>query len=244
MEEKNSSGEVLHEGHRKRIKERYREKGIAALDDKDIIELILTYAIPRKDVYTIARGLVHEFGSAEGVLKADPAALRERANLTDHTVTLIKLIDDLRTKPARFVEYRREKLTSVLSAVEYCHKILGDFPEEAVIELFLDDESCVVELNKVSYGEGDSAVLPVDSILENARRMRVKSIVVAHNHPSGSSAPSAADLMATEVLQKALSSHGIDLLEHVIVAKNECTALIHHQTIGMRSGEAFAPWRE
>lgn len=244
MEEIGSPRRPAHLGHRSRLKERYLEKGIAALDDKDIVELILTYAIPRKDVYMTARELVHTFGSAEEVISAGPDALREKTRLSEHTILLFKLINDLRTKPGRFVVYKREKLTSVLSAAEYCHRVLGDFPEEAIVELFLDDESCVIELTKVSYGSGACAVLPVESIVENAMRMRVKRVLIAHNHPSGNSAPSTADLTATDVLQKALSARGLMLVEHMIVSKSECTALLHHQTIPISSGEAFAPWRE
>lgn len=244
MEEKNAARRPAHLGHRSRLKERYRENGITALDDKDIVELILTYAIPRKDVYSTARELVHEFGSAEAVLEAEPEALREKMRLSEHTILLFKLINDLRTKPGRFVVYKREKLTSVLSAAEYCHRVLGDFPDEAVIELFLDDESSVTELTKVSYGSDVSAVLPVESIVNNAMRMRVKRVLIAHNHPSGNSAPSSADLIATDVLEKALASRGITLVEHMIVSRSECTAILHHQTIPISGGDAFAPWRE
>lgn len=232
-----------HEGHRKRIKERYLEKGLPALDDKDILELILTYSIPRKDVYELSRSLVHEFGSVEKVLSASPDELRERAGLTDHTLVLLKLINDLRTTPGCFIEYRHEKLGSVKAAVEYCHRVLAGFSEETIVELFLDGESCVTELTKMSRGNSEAAVLPIDRIVESAIRHRVKRLMIAHNHPSGSSAPSSADILATDMLKNALYGHGIELVEHIIVAKNECTALMHHQTIEIKEGESFAPWK-
>ncbi|MBO4849038.1 MAG: RadC family protein [Clostridia bacterium] len=232
-----------HAGHRQRIKERYLEKGFAALDDKDILELLLTYAIPRKDVYAVSRELVHTFGTAENVLAAPPEALREAGGLTDHTVVLLKLVNDIRTQPDRFIEYRREQLNNVLAAVEYCHRILGRFPEEAVIMLFLDKENYVIDVTKVSYGSADSAVLPIYGIVETACRHGIERVIVAHNHPSGSSNPSAADLMATDALRSKLLSHGIELAEHIIVAREECTALLHHQTLSLPGGEVFAPWK-
>ena len=233
----------LHTGHRKRIKERYLDRGFSSLDDKDILELILTYAIPRRDVYELSRRLVHEFGSVDKVLSAPADALRNRGGLSDHTLVLLRLIYDIRTMPGCFIEYRKEMLGSVKAAVEYCHRILGRFPEETIVELFLDKESCVTELTKISCGSSDAAVLPIDSIVESAIRHRVNRVLIAHNHPSGSSAPSSADILATELLRSALYGHGIELVEHIIVARNECTALMHHQTIAVKDGESFAPWK-
>ena len=228
---------ALHLGHRKRIKARYLERGLPALDDKDLIELLLTYSIPRKDVYGIASELVKKFGSAKGVMEASFVALSETGKLSEHSIVLLKLVGDLMSSDFRFIEYRREKLTSVLQTAQYCHRILGGFPEEAVIELFLDDDDTVTDVTKVSLGTNEAAPLPIDGILANAIRHKVKRIIVAHNHPSGSSGPSAADIIATEALAKALRSHGLELAEHVIVSSGECTLMLHHQTLPMQSGE-------
>lgn len=237
------AGGELHTGHRLRIKERYLKKGIMALDDKDLVELILTYTIPRKDVYEIARGLVHEFGSAESLLAAEPEELRARGKLTEHTIVLLKLINDVRTKPYRSIVYRRERLTSVLRTAEYCHSLLGGYPDEVVILLYIDSNDYVTDLTKVSYGTADSAVLPVDEIVARTMHQNAKRVVIAHNHPSGSSTPSSADIRDTEALRAALFSHGIELAEHIIVSKTECTAVLHHQTINVSEGRATAPWK-
>ena len=232
----------LHLGHRQRIKARYAQKGYLSLEEAVIIELLLTYAIPRKDVYSTARRLIEEFGSVEGVLKADPAELKEHAKLSDHTVTLIKLVNDIRTQPGKIPGFRSRKISSVRSAAEYCHSVMSSLPEEKVIELFLDEDSRLTGVAAVSSGSNDSVMLPVETIVKNAVAQRVRRIVVAHNHPSGNSAPSAADLQATEVLKKALFVYGIELLEHFIVSSSECTALMHHQVIPISDGSMFMPW--
>lgn len=222
-----------HLGHRKRIKARYLTRGLLALDDKDLLELLLSYAIPRKDVYGLASELVQKFGSAKEVLRASCEELESAGRLSEHTIVLLKLVYDLMTKDFRFIEFRREKLTSVLQTAQYCHRILGDFPEEAVIELFLDNDNVVTDVTKVSYGSGESALLPIDLMVANALRHNVRRIIIAHNHPSGIAKPSAADVYATEELKKALASHGLELTEHVIVTKGACSLLMHHQTIPM-----------
>ncbi|MBO4384880.1 MAG: hypothetical protein J5854_05625 [Clostridia bacterium] len=234
---------VPHLGHRQRIKERYNLNGFDSLDDKDLLELLLTYAIPRRDVYGLSRSLVHEFGSFEKVLSADAEELRERTDLTEHTITLLKLVNDIRTKPFRIIEYRPEKLGSLKAAAEYCHRVLSKFEDEIVVELFLDSEYCVTELTRVSTGSSRSAVLPIDGIVENAVRSRIGRVLIAHNHPSGSSAPSSADVYATNSLRSSLRSRGIELVEHIIVAKCECTAIMLHQTIPIGDEPDVTPWR-
>lgn len=231
-----------HAGHRARIKQRYMERGINSIDDKDVLELILTYAIPRKDVYDIARRLLVIFGSVDNVLRAEPELLKSLGKLTDHTVTLLKLFCDMRFGEVRFAEYRDERLTSVIKTAEYCHRVLSDSDSEVVLELFLDDSDRVTDMTKVSHGTDNEAVMPVETIVSNALRYKVRRIVIAHNHPSGNSKPSTSDLIATDALKKALESRGITLLEHIIVAREECTALLHLQTIPFAENEPFAPW--
>ena len=231
-----------HAGHRSRIKKRFLEKGVAALDEKALVELILTYSIPRRDVYDISSELVHKYGSAEGVLSASVRELMEDDHLSEHSALLFKLINDLRTKPYEPIVFRRGRLTSVMKAAEYCHALLGKYPVEAVVALCLDEDDSVMDMTKVSCGSDDSAAMPIDEIIAAARRQRASRILVAHNHPSGNSAPSSADVVATEALRGALYSNGIELVEHMIVSKDECTAMLHHQTIPVSEGGLTAPW--
>ncbi|MBR3487128.1 MAG: RadC family protein [Clostridia bacterium] len=232
-----------HEGHRKRIKERYLEYGIDSLDDKDIIELLLTYAIPRKDVYEIARGLFHKYGSLANLLATDPEVLASESRLSTHTTVLLKLVNDLRSRPDRSVEYRSEPITNLLAAARYTHRILGGFTKETIIEIFLDHDNVVTEITKAAHGDEDSVVLPIERIVRDAVRMGVARMLIAHNHPSGNPAPSEADILATTTLERALISRGIVLLEHFIVTGSECTAILHDQRFTMEK-ESFAPWRE
>lgn len=234
----------LHLGHRQRIKERYLKKGITELDDKDLLELILTYAIPRKDVYELARTLLMTFGSVENILQASMRDLREEGHLTDHTAILLKLIGDIRYNRTSFMMYTEEKLVSLVKAAEYCHKILSEMKEECVLEVFLDEESGVKETKIVAHGKTDEAVLPVDSVITNAIHYNSNHVLIAHNHPSGNSSPSSADLFSTDMLSRALAYRGIKLMEHIVVARNECTAVLHHQKIEFLEGEPFAPWKE
>lgn len=230
-------------GHRRRIRERYVKKGFDSMDDKDLMELLLTYAIPRRDVYDLSRSLVHEFGTFEKVISAEPDELRSRTDLTENIITLFKLVNDIRTKPFRTIEYKMEKLGSLKEAAEYCHRVLERFGDELVVEMFLDSGYFVTDVTKVSVGSNKSAVLPIDAIVENAVKSRIGRVLIAHNHPSGSSAPSSADVYATNRLKSELRSHGIELVEHMIVSRYECTAILHHLTMPVGAGPEYVTRR-
>ena len=100
-----------HLGHRQRIKERYLENGIGDLTDKDLLELVLTYAIPRRDVYGAAEKLINEFGSFDGVLSASGDAIKNTVKLSDHTLILLRLIGDIIRREKTGLNYRRDRLT-------------------------------------------------------------------------------------------------------------------------------------
>ncbi len=230
----------LHIGHRKRIKARYLERGLEAMDDRDVLELLLTYAIPRKDVYEKAYDLVSEFGSVTGVLEADFNDLVKKGKLSEHTAILLKLVGDIKSREFRLLEYKKERLTSLVKTVEYCYGILSRFNEEVLIEIFLNKDNRIVDLQHLGFGTSDTVVLPTDTILIKSSRVGVKNVLLAHNHPSGSSAPSSSDIVSTEALRKALRLRGMDLLEHIIVSRDECTAMLHHQYFKIKNGKAHA----
>lgn len=233
-----------HSGHRGRLKKKFTEQGFAALDDKELMELILTYSIQRKDVFPLARDLIHKFGSFEGVLGADPRELRTDSRISEHTLLLLKLMNGVMNGSGRYIKYRRERLTNIVSTVKYCHRALKDFTEEVVMILLLGADDYVEELTKVSYGSGTAAVMPVDRIREIVKRSGYHRVIAAHNHPSGNASPSSEDLIATVALQEALSSIGCALLEHIVVAENSCTALLHHQTLAVNEVKDDLPWLE
>ena len=82
----------LHDGHRQRAKERYRQVGADALADHELLELALFYAIPRQDTNPIAHRLLDTFGSLSAVFEASTAELMERGGLSKNAATVIHSI--------------------------------------------------------------------------------------------------------------------------------------------------------
>ena len=82
----------VHEGHRQRKKEQFREHGLDAFADHEALELLLYYAIPRQDTNPIAHRLIERFGSLEGVFSAPAYELQKVEGVGENAATLIRLI--------------------------------------------------------------------------------------------------------------------------------------------------------
>ena len=87
------------EGHRERLRQRFLEAQDGSLTDEGVLELLLSYAIVRRDVQPLAKSLLAKFGCLDAVLAAEPAALRKISGIKDTTVALLKLAQHFRNSP-------------------------------------------------------------------------------------------------------------------------------------------------
>lgn len=222
----------VHEGHRKRLKARYTEFGFKGLNEHELLELLLTYAIPRKDVNELAHSLIVRFGSLEDVLNADISQLTAVNGVSEHTAILLHIVCDVRRK-AEITKKENKKLDSVGTTMDYCYMLISGKRTESTMALLIDANSRVIRVADMSMGSPDSAPLSVRAVVIAAVESRAAGVVLAHNHPSGNSNPSFNDVAVTEQLVSALNTVGVTLLEHIIVGAESCTAIIHKQTKSM-----------
>ena len=92
MSEKTKSN--LNEGHRKRLRERFKKTGLVGLHDYEFIELLLTYAIPQKDVKPIAKELIQQFNGTKGIFDASIEELTSVTGIGERAAILIKLLKE------------------------------------------------------------------------------------------------------------------------------------------------------
>ena len=87
---------------------------------------------------------------------------------------------------------------------------------------FLDPDRRLIALGHVHGGERAAVALPIRPILVHALSLRATGLVLAHNHPTGDPEPSVADIAATRTLARAAGGVGIRLIDHLIVAGEQC----------------------
>jgi len=186
-----------------------------------VLELILFYAIPRKDTNPIAHALLDRFGSLAAVLEARPEDLAAVEGVGQETATYLSLF------PHVMRRYLKDSnsVGKILRTTEECGNYLVPYffmaRDELVYLLCLDGKCKVLDCILVHRGSVNSAAVSVRKIVEAALRVNASSVVLAHNHTSGVALPSAEDRYTTEKLHTALSAVGIQLADHIIVAGDD-----------------------
>lgn len=221
----------IHKGHRERLRTQFLEHGLDSLSDINVLELVLFYAIPRQDTNPIAHRLLDTFGSLSGVLDASTEDLIHKGGLSRNAAALLKLIP----AAARRHSLSKAQPGRILDTVEACAaRVVPYFlyeTEECACLLCLDGKCKELGLFRLSEGSANETGLSIRAAVEIALGKRAVSVVLAHNHISGSPLPSQADLTATEDLAHALALVGVTLADHIIVAGEEYISLLESGVI-------------
>lgn len=216
--------ENIHEGHRKRVRERFLKHGLESFQPHEMLELLLFFGIPRVNTNDIAHELISHFGSLQAVFNASVSQLQEVKGVTENAAVLISLVPHF----ARIYtagEMKFNSMVSVNNVVEYFASAYLGANRESVKVCCLDDRLRIVSCADAMEGTVSNSPVCVRKIAEAAFRANSSIIVIAHNHPSGSAEPSAADVSATRQIASALSLLGIETLDHVIVGKDSAISM-------------------
>ncbi len=220
-------------GHRKRLRERFRKNGTEGMHDYEVLELLLTYAIPRKDVKPIAKNLLKRFGSLSGVLDAGQKELEEVANIGPISSTLIRLVKE--TCGIYLAEKMRNKdvLSSPQAVLDFARVKLAGLPHEAFMVIFLNAKNKVLDYKVLQEGTVDRAVIYPRRMVEEALAHHAAGIILVHNHPSGDSEPSPEDKQLTRSLTEAARTIDLRVLDHIIVGKEGYCSFLESRLMPM-----------
>ncbi|MBR2131125.1 MAG: DNA repair protein RadC [Oscillospiraceae bacterium] len=213
--------ENVHKDHRKRKRTQFSEHGSDAFADHELLELLLFYAIPQKDVNPLAHRLIAEFGSLEMVLAAPLDALKAVEGVGENTAILIQLIPHLMRR-AQISSAQNEVILDTTERIgDYFSKLFLAENNEVMYQLCLDAKGRKLSCRKIAEGASASVSFDLRQVVQNALRCNASMVAVAHNHPSGIPFPSHHDKIATMEIRDALQSIGVKLIEHIIVADHD-----------------------
>ena len=215
----------IHDGHREKMRQRFLKSGLDAFADHEALELLLYYAIPRRDTNPIAHALMERYGSLSAVLAAPVEDLKKVEGVGESAAILLKLAPQLYRK-AKMSDAEQE---TILSSVErvgaYLLERFAGEKNEVVYQLCLDRKGKLLACKKLGEGGVASADLDIRRLVENALLTGASSVVLAHNHPSGVALPSRDDYAATDRAKTALSVVGVALADHIIVADGDFVSM-------------------
>ncbi len=211
-------------GHRERVRRRFLDEGLDGFKDYEALEMLLFYAVPRQDTKVIAKRLIDQFGSLQAVFHTPPDRLMLEAGLTEATAALIAMLPQLARKIEEQQAQENARIRSTLDAGRDVIAMFRGRQDESVRILCLNASGKVVRRARIAEGDVNAVHFPIRKLVEEALACKAVSVILAHNHPGGTMAPSQEDLDATKAAKAALETVGIRLLDHLIVAgDNYCS---------------------
>ncbi|RHW16588.1 DNA repair protein RadC [Sphingomonas gilva] len=204
-------------GHRARLRKRLIESGGDALLDHELLEFLLTLAIPRRDTKPIAKALLREFGGLAAVFTADAEALSRVDGVGEGAVSAIKIAQAAALRLLRDQASERPVLASWQALLDYLRADMAHHAIERVRVLHLNSRNMLIRDELVSQGTIDESAVHVREVIRRAIDLGSAAIILVHNHPSGDPAPSRADIELTRHIIEAGRRLGIAVHDHVII---------------------------
>ena len=221
----------IHDGHRQRMRDKFNRNGIDAFTDIEALEILLFFAVPYRETNSLAHALLDKFGSLEGVMSADYEMLKQVKGIGENAASIIKFVPEF----MRRVNINNGSKTKVLNSVENAAKVVIPYLRGKKIEelymFCLTAKKTLIRVVQLQKGTLDAVQIYTRHVMSEALINNAHSVILAHNHPSGSSKPSKEDIEKTILLEKTLRSVSIELADHFIVADDEFTSLMRMRVI-------------
>jgi DNA repair protein RadC len=206
--------------HRQRLKKKFAASGMDALHDYEIIELLLSYAIPRRDVKPLAKNLIAAFGSIRKILDADLHEIESIKGMGNHAAVLIKLVKDCGSIYLREKAEEKPQISCTEELIDYCRNTMGALQDEHFHVIYLNARNRIIEMETIHRGIVNQAVVYPRKILEQALKKKASAIILVHNHPSGHVQPSDADIRLTRTVQETAKALDILVHDHIIIGED------------------------
>ena len=205
------------EGHRERLRQRLLTAGPAALNDQDLLELILFLALPRRDTKPIARALLARFGSFANVIAAPVNELRAIEHMKDSGPAALKAVHAAALRLAKAELVNQPLLNNWDGLMDYLNAVLARERVEQFRVLFLDTRNRLIADEAQARGTVNHTPVYPREVVKRALELQATALILVHNHPSGDPTPSRDDIEMTREVGQAARALNIVLHDHVII---------------------------
>lgn len=221
--------EVIHRGHRSRMRRKFSDFGPRVFDTYELLEMLLYNTVPVKDTNPIAKRLLSEFGSLDGIFSADEESLTR--------------VDGIGTKTAKMLIAAGQALELCINSIdnaengrfydycelgEYAVKLFEGCDEYGVIFLSLDNNMKLIGVDKLYEIDFASGGVTPKPFIDAAVRRAASIGVIVHNHPHGPLCPTEGDRQSNMLVQNALNNIGVFLAEHYVICGNDYLGFMTH----------------
>lgn len=209
--------------HRQRLRERFRKGGLAGFGEHEVVEMLLTLAIPRGDTKPAAKALLARFGSLRGVLDAPLAEMQSVKGVGEVAAVNLQAIRAAATLYLQQASEEREVLRDPGRLGDFWRAKIGMLQHEVFAVAYLDSACRLLRDGVETLQEGtiDRAAVYPRRVVESALRREAAALVLAHNHPSGDVQPSEHDKVITRAVVLAAETVDLRILDHLIVSQQD-----------------------
>ncbi len=214
----------MHSGHRERL--RHKLFSESDLPPHELLELLLTFAIPRRNTNDIAHRLLERFGTLTAVFEADTEDLMTVAGVGENAAALLKLMPRLGVSIAGKAKRPTIHLDTVTKLAAYGKRLFRNTEREALYALLLDSRLQLVDCVRLTVGSSAGAKVSIRSLVQCSSLCRCAGVVLIHNHPQGFGAGSMEDKRFTARVEELFAMLDLAVIEHMILAGDRYVTLI------------------
>lgn len=208
-------------GHRARLRQKLLNNGADSIPDYELLEMILTIALPRMDVKPLAKKLLDKFGNFAEVINASPDDLSKISGVKETTIAVLKIIQGAIVRVLKTELKQMPVINNWDKLIDYCRLNIAYEPNEQFRVLYLDSKLKLISDELQQQGTINYAVVYPREVVKQAVSNGATGIILVHNHPSGDPTPSQSDIDLTKKLFVALQSVDVSLFDHIIIGKGQ-----------------------
>jgi DNA repair protein RadC len=220
MEKPENPSEDIHQGHRKRLRDKFLKSGLAGFHDYEIVELLLSLGTPRKDCKIPAKEAIKRFQTLRGVLEAPVEELQQIVGIGAHSAFGIKLVQEVAREflKARILE--KPFYRSSQEVFDYLYHAMRGLKKEVFKVIYLNNQNQIIDTIDLSEGTVDNSSVSPREVIEGAIKSHATALIFVHNHPSGNPEPSTNDKSLTRELVYAGKIMRLRILDHIVIGDN------------------------
>ena len=215
----------LHRKHRIRLRARFNADNGANMEDHVLMELLLCYGLPLKDVNGIAHEVINRFGSFDRVFDASVKELQSVDGIGEYTATLLKVVlavskryDTLKSELNPFVN-------DLENAAGRIKPFFKGVKNELVVITCLDSKRMHIHTSVVFEGSINAVNISLRKLTEAALSVNSSAVYIAHNHPTGFACPSREDITSTHIIVETFRRLEIEVLDHFVFSEDDFVSM-------------------
>ncbi|HIJ78419.1 MAG: DNA repair protein RadC [Desulfobulbaceae bacterium] len=216
-----SDWQIKGQGHRQRLRDKFLAHGLAGFADAEVLEMLLAMGTPRKDCKETARAALDRFGSLAAALDAAPVELQQIKGLGEKNTFALSFVQAVARRYLKERLKDKEYLRSSREVGDYLVHAMRGLKREVLMAVLLDSSLAIIDTRVVAEGTLARNTIHPRELIKVALAGHAASLIIAHNHPSGSLTPSEEDKKLTRHLFVALAYAEVQLLDHLIIGGSE-----------------------